>query len=358
MSIVDNARDLMTRIIETGAAAGYLVRNLLFGAPESTSYTPPWTPPFTGGQCPIYYSVFVSFFINNTDGGGVRWTGEVNIGEFVGAITSVRQAGLGGSYYITAGGVESIWYDFRAPFTSDVKIVRVAPSRGDIDNCGNLGSPYPPLPTPESGLANGAYPTVGGSDSKNLVINGGTALVPIGTAFTSALSALIAAVNAAKAAAALLDAIKSVADAIKAIADLMDKIKDILENKDKKDKKKNVRIIQYDFGSINSDGFLRLYPSGSTNLKGIYLDIQALSIPSSYGKYFGSRSPNRYRFKELGYIAFVSPTFGIMEVRSIEFRRVSFAIPSGSVGFFYHLGLDGAVSANATGFYEEELPAT
>lgn len=358
MSIVDNARDLMTRIIETGAAAGYLVRNLLFGAPVSTDYVPPWSPPFTGGQCQIYYNVFVSFYIPNTDGGGNRWTSEVNIGEFLGAIASVRQAGLGGSYYITARGVESVWYNFRSPLTSDVKIVRVSPSRGGIDNCGNLGSPHPPVPTPESGLADGAYPTVGGSDSKNLVINGGTALVPIGTAFSGALAALIAAINAAKAAAALVDAIRGVADAIGKVGELIDKIKDMLDNKDKKDEKKNVRIIRYDFGSINRDGFLRLYPSGSTSLKGIYLDIHSLGIPSSYGKYFGSRSPNRYRFKELGYIAFVSPTFGIMEVQSIEFSRVSFAIPSGSIGFFYHLGLDGAFSANATGFYEEVLVST
>jgi hypothetical protein len=140
-------------------------------------------------------------------------------------------------------------------------------------------------------------------------------------------------------------------DAIKLIGDTVDAIKDWLDDKDRDDDSKK-ELYLHDYGSIRKDGFLRLYPDGGIEgFKPIYIDLQLLSIPIGYGKYFGNLSPNFYRFKSLGHISFVSSSFGVLENHELAFSRVSLAVPELAYGFFYHLGLDDSIRANVSLFY-------
>jgi hypothetical protein len=134
---------------------------------------------------------------------------------------------------------------------------------------------------------------------------------------------------------------------------LLDRLKDYLDKEDGKEEGKR-QVLSYNFGDIEKDGFLRLYPSNS--FQGSIceqLDILVLSIPLGYGKYFGRYSPNWYQYKRLGHISFVSASFGVIETHPIEFGRVSLQVPSNAIGFFYNFGLDGIIRANASAVYTQ-----
>ena len=342
-------------------AATYLFRLLLPEVPATEPVGAPYVPPFQGGQCETTYNFsFTQIAPNNAptfyDGTRTRRVDRVDIGNLAyGRIVSIDVGAYNGyvamlrvGYINSSGAViyrvasagggdyQSVNYLY-----TDVTFTR---SDGSSVDCGNIGNPIPNRPVSDSGVGDSGSPNLDNDD----VVQEGIAV----TAIPSFLSALLAALQAAKSAADALAGVRAIADAIAALADLLNGLKDNAD-KDKKDKDKNNKeISRHDFGSIRYDGYLRLYPSTGNNEKeALYIDLQLLSIPIYYGKYFGRKSPNFYRFKSLGYISFTSPTFGIIETKEIEFSRLSLNVPANASGFFYHLGLEGDIIGNISAFY-------
>lgn len=361
MNIIDAVRDATTRAIELGVDAAYFFRDLLFGAPPSESFEEPYSPPFSGGQCEgnaytvVIGATFVSgsdtktyYFTRNFSGGSTDLEGVKTFGNaqpaILGAIPvpSYSISGITGTADFGVKG--SILYavsvfEFPNSYTiqEGSEFVAAIVNRTDSsDSCGDPPNPNPTPTVPNGGVPAAPYPDL--DNGSDVVVEG---LIPPNW---------LALLNTALAALALVD---DILDLGQAIGDAIDKLKDLLQGEDDEDKK-YVDIISYNFGSISKDGFLRLYPQGNQDkYSAMYVDIQIAQVPVGFGRFFGLLSPNRYRYRELGYIAFVSPTFGVFNVQSIEFQRMSVPVPTGAIGFYYHLGLIGAISANATGFYEK-----
>ena len=348
----------------------YLRGLLLSPAPPTESVANPYTPPFTGGQCTGNpnrgYMVFITRFYNpNTMeeyvnpnpvpyGNGMF---QVPVGKRVLSVT-IQDTGFFQSWLVSWDGGSATLNAFGGSNTSgdipitdfDVKIVYYDYSLSSevLDSCGNLPNPNPAPSIGEDGIADSGSPNL---DDDPIVVTG-SPIVPLPNFYT----ALLAAIAAAKAAIDALNAIKSIADAIKAIGDILDAIKDVLDGIRKDRDDGNKQISRHSFGSISRDGYLRLYPEVSlSEKKAVYLDLIFLSIPVGYGKYFGNKSPNYYRFKSLGHIAFTSPTFGIMEVHPLEFSRISLQVPENATGFYYHIGLEGSIVANCSAYYRESV---
>ena len=86
---------------------GYLRDRLLPPAPATNSVSPPYTPPFLGGQCPAPYSI--SFYQTMSDGGTVYYyvnagfpndappndTEKKNAFTTTGAVQSISWSGVG-----------------------------------------------------------------------------------------------------------------------------------------------------------------------------------------------------------------------------------------------------------------------
>lgn len=340
----------------------YLRRLLLPPAPSTTGVSAPYVPPFLGGQCAgtTYNFTYTRTVVSSPFGGegtSVDETrtdlGNTVIGPIRGieygiyeGYSNFRILHSGGILVAKSGGGKYPANSAYGPTSYSFSNIVFTPESGQPNNCGNLENPNASPSPSTDGLADSGSPNL---DNSDVVLAG----LPV-VAIPNFLPALLAALNAARQALNALDAIKSIADAIEAISDLLKNLKDGLDKDKEKDDEGNKEISRYNFGSISSDGYLRLYPaSGLQKKKAVYLDLQVLSFPIGYGKYFGRKSPHFYRFKSLGHIAFTSPTFGVMEVRSIEFSRTSFPIPDNATGFYYHLGLDGAIVANASGYYQE-----
>lgn len=334
-----------------GGLSDYLRRSLLPPAPSTTATSVPYTPPFIGGQTSgVSYEVRGNHIKTLSDGTRTDF-GNVATTPINGAITAIIGINRNGS---------SVWLVRNA--AGQEVISRSIGNAGDsvatwenitikrLDGVSETALP-PPNPNPTPPLSSDGIPT---SPPPNIIGGGltviqGTAIVPV-PSFAAALAAALA---AARTAVDALTAIRAIADAIDTLTDLLKKLKDNLDNPDEDRAPDGTKtVIRYNFGSISKDGFLRLYPDQNTQkLKCSYIDIQVLSIPVGYGRYFGSLSPNFYRFRSLGHISFVSPTFGIIETRQVDFSRISLECPETAYGFFYHLGLEGAILANASGFY-------
>ena len=334
-------------------AATYLFRLLLPESPPTEPVGTPYNPPFAGGQCAgIRY--FINVSVTQPRVGRTATTENDYQFSAFGAITNVQVAfNSGGSPSLFFTGKDSTGAIFNSSSAIPnllsneafvVNSITLVRADGSSTECGNVGNPTPTKPISETGVADSGSPNLDNDD----VVQEGIAV----TAIPSFLSALLAALQAAKSAADALAGVRAIADAIAALADLLNGLKDNAD-KDKKDKDKNNKeISRHDFGSIRYDGYLRLYPSTGNNEKeALYIDLQLLSIPIYYGKYFGRKSPNFYRFKSLGYISFTSPTFGIIETKEIEFSRLSLNVPANASGFFYHLGLEGDIIGNISAFY-------
>lgn len=322
-------------------------------APDTEPIAPPYTPPFPGGQCATLYDITyeVKFFRRDTGALDSVNNGSARVGGPIGGFVITQQNPPATFNYvvnldavsvtsgtrpigITSGGSGIIW-DIEA------NILSISRADGLADDCGDLPNPNSPPPIPSTGLAQSAPPSLA-EDTEPLTLG----LVPLN------LAALLAAAKAALAAAATL------AELANAIAEVLDLIAKLLDELKPENRDKNKSTFLYQYGSIEKDGFLRFYGEVSNDgFEAIYLDILFTQIPNGIGKYFGERSPNRYIYNRLGYIAFVSPSLGVMEVRELEFPRQSFSVPKDSIGFFYHLGLNGSIKANASAIYEkEELP--
>ena len=336
----------------------YLRRTLQPPSSATVGVANPYNPPFTGGQCTgVRYYINVSVTqprLNRT----ATTFNDYQFSAF-GAITNIQIAfNAGGSPSVFFTGKDSVGSPFNGSsaipnlFSNEAFVVNsitLVRADGSTVECGNVGNPTPPPSIADDGIGDSGSPNLDNSDN----IVEGSPLVAI----PNFLPALLAALAAARSAASALAGISALADAIASIADLLKSLKDALDKAKEKDAEENKELTRYNFGSIARDGYLRLYPSTTVSKKkAVYLDLQALSIPLGYGKYFGSKSPNFYRFRSIGHIAFTSPTFGVMEVIEIEFTRTSIPIPENATGFYYHFGLDGAIVANCSAYYVELKP--
>jgi len=313
----------------------------------------PFTPPFTGGQCPTLYNVVwrvrvINQFnpnppfsqLTNTDRGQPV---PAPISGITAMLISENTDGTD-TWRVFIGQTQMT--EFSGLIDNiEVSIVSVSRVDGQPDNCGNVSNPNPAPDVNGDGIAGSNDPDLDGANAVKVVE--GAPLVSLPN-FAVALAAALA---AAKVAADALAAARAIADALDLLRPLLEKLNEDQEDKDGDGKRD---VIRYQFGSIRQDGFLRFYPNASVSgYKAEQLDINVLSIPLYYGKFFGNLSPNFYRFKSLGYIAFVSSTFGILEYREIEFARMSLVVPDDCIGFFYNLGLENEIVANAWAYYTQ-----
>ena len=331
-------------------------------APKPTPASAPYTPPFTGGQSVgVAYNLFLSYEI--LDAGNLRST-VVRNGAFsiVAPLKGVTVIGEG-SYLIRAlvtHGAASFEINlassnafFPPPMTIRGFNPQVERVDGQPDTGGNLPNPNPSQPIADDGLFNPSNPHIG--DDNGTLNPSSIVLAP---AFPLALIAAIlggysAALAAARAAASALEAIQKVAEALEGLRKLWDKLKEFLDEWEKNRPKKR-DIVRQVYGQIEGDGALDFFPDNNAKFKAIQLDVVITNIPVGYGRYFGSSSPSRYRYRELGYIAFYSVNQGILETHSIQFKRTSYQIPELAVGFIYHLGLDEQIKGFAFGTFSVE----
>lgn len=330
-------------------------------APKPTGLGNAYVPPFTGGQCPTQYRF--AYQVSQRPAPDASFFSVVPMGtEGVvnGAITSVTIVMVGGQNYVrflsASGEVRLHNISGRQGNTGNPLFLdSISFERSDnlVDSCGNVGNPVPPPAIPDSGLFS---PTNTVIANNNGIINPAAIVLapalPLGLV-GAVLAGYGAAMAAAAAAGNAVDAIKKVAEGLDALKDLWEKLREFLNEWDKNRPKKRDTIRQT-YGKLVGDGALDFFPSDNQKYQAIQLDVVIINIPIGFGRYFGSFSPHRYRYKELGYISFYSTTQGILETHSIQFRRTSLQIPKLAVGFIYHLGLDNQVTGFAFGSFSVE----
>ena len=311
-------------------------------APKPTPASPPFVPPFTGGQCPINYRV-------NFD--RIR----ISIGDSVENGTYTLLGPIGGAYDdginigILFNGGASKTVIAESGNGQRIRVNSVTPVSGS-DTCGNLQNPTPAPSIPDDGLFNPTNPYIaddnGTINPAAIVLSPALPLVLV----SAILAGYSAAMAAAQAALSALDAIRKVAEGLDALKTLWDKLKEFLDDWEKNRPAKR-DIVRQTYGQILGDGAIDFFPDNNTKFQAIQLDVVITNIPIGFGRYFGSLSPSRYRFKELGYIAFYSVNQGILSTHSIQFKRTSYQIPELAVGFIYHLGLDEQIKGFAFGTF-------
>ena len=334
--------------------------------------SPPFTPPFLGGQCNTQYLVTIRYTIPRKDGTApVIITGE---GLVQGPLPP-----LSAPFVVQSGGFGSIRhqapynnisrdlsgnYDqlFNAPIT---EIASIARTDGLPDNCGNLGDPNPTLPPsiPSGGVPQNSTPAITPNDE---LVNAGLPVVFSPSALSALAGLAIALGNAianAAAAADALQAIKATADAVDKLAKSLDAYKDIFEqlrkylNKKEQEDDAKKRYLIRQYGTILRDGYLDITPRPAPiGFDPIMLDFLCSNIPNGLGRFFGNKSYNWFRYTELGTICFLSPTLGVLSVHKIEHVRTSIAIPELAVGFTYNMGLNGIIRARVSMLYTQEKP--
>lgn len=323
-------------------------------APKSTPDTPPYVPPFLGGQCvgatysvtirrqPSGYPLNPPYFEDSTVGG------------LKGAIAGLNK--IGTVWNIQTGQGNIMLYTENQQIIPNTTPVIISVTRTDgVDNCGNLPNPNPSSPTSDNGLSDVPAPLIPSPDSAIPSTQPIAAGIPLAI-FLPFLTDIIDLVSDFTANLAISDAIAKLAEISKKLGDGIKDIQDRLKDAEKDNPKKKDYYI-YNYGSIAGDGSLKLIPDIPIDgYAPLYLDLQLFNIPLGQSRYLGFNSPNFYRYKELGYIAFASPSFGILSVHEIEFKRTSISVPENATGFFYHLGLDGVINANVSLHYLRSKP--
>lgn len=353
MSFLDSVRGAIAAYLDLLSDGLGALSEFVFPAPISTNFVPPYTPPFTGGQCIsrpykilIQWSeanrgTFYAVFGGQNSRGALEPPADSTIraqGNNVnGAITGINSiVNNNGVWLVTINGVSVAYLPQTPP--SGFKISKVLTANSGIDNCGNLPSNIPPSSSNSSGLSTAPAPTLDIQDD-------GVNQIKEGLAPTSLVAALSGAIAAIKSASDTLDAIRNLADFA---AELLSKLDD------REDEEQNrFSLISKQFGVIEKDGYLRLYPDiDGSKFELILLEIEIISIPIFYGKVVSLLSPFRYPFKKLGYVCTVSPNFGIISFKDLEFKRVSIIPEKLATGIFFNLGLSGQIKARVTGFYQ------
>ena len=322
-------------------------------APKPTPTSPPYTPPFTGGQC--VGQLYAAKLKLIAPDGSITYTGGVqnSNNSISGAISgSAALVVVGVTTYNFQYGLSNIngvfFVQLDKSFTVSLDGFVIVPPA--IDNCGNPPNSSPSPSISDDGLFSANNPVIGDENGTvnpaAIVLSPAAPLILIG----GGLAAAAAAAAAAQAASDALQAIKKVAESLDALKKLWEKLQEFLEEWEK-DRPKNRDIVRQTYGSIEGDGAIDFYPLSNKNFAGIQVDIVVTEVPLGFGKYFGSMSPSRYRYKELGYISFYSINKGIIETHSIQFKRSSLAIPKTAVGFIYHFGLDNKIKGFAFGTF-------
>ena len=336
-------------------------------APKPSPVGVPYTPPFTGGQCSgSTYAVTIRDFNLVTQIADVR---TFNLSGAIGASYDAFEVKLepttnqlrGFTYQgfkYNNGTQNFVW---REEFgtgldpvptrerKSSFSITNVSLVSG-FNNCGDPPNPNASPSINDDGLFQPNNPVIGDENGtlnpSAIILSPAAPIIAIG----GGLALAAAAAAAAKAATDALEAIKKVAEALDALKELWKKLKEFLEEWEK-DRPKNRDIVRQTYGTIEGDGAIDFYPLSNKNFAAIQVDIVVTEVPLGFGKYFGSMSPSRYRYKELGYISFYSINKGIIETHSIQFKRSSLAIPKTAVGFIYHFGLDNKIKGFAFGTF-------
>lgn len=354
------------------AASIFLLQN---PASKPENIAPPYTPPFTGGQCQIPYVIMLKWFRTDWNQyvyavfGGSNASGEPNPqpdttlrgqGTAVtGAISGIqRQVHLGGGIWeVTINGISINFNPTNKG--SDIAIHKVITQSGIEDTCGNIPNPAPSesIGTNGSGTPppNNQPPVL---QYAPVVVGTGISAAAIAAAATAAaaLGAAAAAISAATTIGGLATAI---GDAIGAIGDFIDKKFNEEEKKreEEEEKKKKKKLFRQDLGRVQNDGMLSLVPNDTDEtIELLFLDINFIEIPNTVGRYYGKWSPNRHWYDGgLGYICFYSYSFGIISSHELQYRRNTIPIPNGTYGFFYHFGLSTAYQANTQLVYNREV---
>ena len=369
----------------------YLFKLLFPSVPPTAPLSKSYTPPFTGGQCEVPYILTYSISKgNNTfENGSVIVQGKSLLGYTLDTQQSPNP--LYGNWQFYLNFTNGTFGERTGAFiwSEGASVVQFSVVRQDglSDNCGNLPNPNPTLPiggnglpsspppvlyTPPNTTNNNFFPLIAGLAAvaaTALTAATAAAAATAATAVTAATAASTAATAAIASAPsgstiqqqsqsqkfsadALVGIAQVLAEVARQIAELEKEVRKLKTGEAKKEKDDAKKVIRYDFGSANRDGFIKLYPeSNPDGFEATFVDVQIFNIPSGSGKYFGEKSPHYYKYKSLGQVHFVSPTFGILESREIDFARLSLNVPDNCFGFFYHFGLDGIVSANLSGFY-------
>ena len=353
-----------------------------FFAPKPSTLGIPYSPPFTGGQTPnaLYRVQF-----EGTNLLGVKkyllvgenlfhYTRETPFSDaqMLSAPQGVQIRGAIVGNITNTGGFTIFWlldgvntgittsangagYDDRTVLMdgTSLRIYKILRQDGTADTGGNLPNPTPNPPINDDGLFKPNNPYI--TDSNDVVNPAAIVLAPALPLVLVPLisSAIAAALSAARAAGTALEAIQKVAEALEGLAELWKKLKEFLDEWEKSRPKKR-DITRQTYGRIEGDGALDFFAPNSTKVEAIQLDIIVTNIPIGFGRYFGSMSPSRYRYRELGYIAFYSVNQGILEVHSLQFKRNTLQIPPLAVGFIYHFGLDNQIKAFAFGTFSIE----
>ena len=327
-----------------------------FFAPKPSQSSIPFVPPFTGGQSQgVLYNYVWSPSVTLSNGATQSATvdGQIlgKVGVRIDKVLDGSGVTFGGGIYLTQNNI-----GVRGAFERSNGVVSwqyaltVTRADGQPDTGGSQPNPNPSLPIADDGLFTPNNPVIGDENGTvnpaAIVLSPAAPLILIGGGL--ALSAAAAA--AAKAATDTLEAIKKVAEALDSLKKLWEKLKEFLEEWEK-DRPKNRDIVRQTYGNIDGDGAIDFYPLSNKNFTAIQVDIVVTEIPIGFGKYFGSMSPSRYRYKELGYISFYSISQGIIETHSIQFKRSSLIIPKTAVGFIYHFGLDNKIKGFAFGTF-------
>ena len=318
-----------------------------FFAPKPTPFAAPWVPPFTGGQCVDgQYRVYVNI---QPVGQFPSQTFVTEVGKVLGLVRGLADPNDGLMVgFLKSDGTTVYKRIIRDPATP-AQIDRVERLNG-LDNCGNLSNPTPAPSINDDGLFTPNNPVIGDENGTlnpaAIILSPAAPIIAIG----GGLALAAAAAAAAKAATDALEAIKKVAEALDSLKKLWEKLQEFLEEWDK-DRPKNRDIVRQTYGNIDGDGAIDFYPLNNKNFVAIQVDIIVTEVPLGFGKYFGSMSPSRYRYKELGYISFYSINKGIIETHSIQFKRSSLIIPKTAVGFIYHFGLDNKIKGFAFGTF-------
>ena len=311
-------------------------------APKPSTAGAPYTPPFTGGQC---QGVNYRFRVDYQQGSMPATDFRRNIAGAIGQPVFRNNDGISDNWDIPTG-------QGNIGYRSSIKPIISEVSREDLanDSCGNIPNPNPNPSINDDGLFTPNNPVIGDENGTlnpaAIVLSPAAPLILIG----GGLAAAAAAAAAAQAATDALAAIKKVAEALDSLKKLWEKLKEYLEEWEK-DRPKNRDIVRQTYGSIEGDGAIDFYPLSNKNFTAIQVDVVVTEVPLGLGKYFGSMSPSRYRYKELGYISFYSINKGIIETHSIQFKRSSLAIPKIAVGFIYHFGLDNKIKGFAFGTF-------
>lgn len=369
--IVPLATWLYNQASDIASSVGDFLRSIpSYFAPKPIGSSSAYTPPFSGGQCLGDYIIEFNYIVFDPNGGNSKFASRkydadlpvgyarLNPMLLAGKIVSVQKNPSSNAIEATnSAGRVAREASGTAPtgsgYTVDFTLIGVKLDSGGADNCGDLANPAPPPNIPNGDLFKTNNPTI---SNENNVIN--PAAIVLAPALPLVLvplisSAIAAALAAARAAADALEAIKKIAEALEGLSKLWDKLKEFLDEWEKNRPKKR-DIVRQTYGQIVGDGALDFFSSNNKKAQAIQLDIIITSIPIGIGKYFGSLSPSRYRYKELGYIAFYSVNQGILEIHSLQFKRSTLQIPELAVGFIYHLGLDEAIRGYAFGTFSIE----